>query len=114
SMAVALAWRAPPRPGPGTRGTSRPGAGRRVSLEGVDERLALALAEAGCAARGVDPGLLEQRRDLGGAVAGEALQQVGDLRLPDDLVGLGAVEHRGDGLLAAGDRVAELLAGGAG
>src|SRR4029453_18105081 len=82
------------------------------SLQGVQQRLALALAQARGAAGGVDPGGLEQLRDLGGAVAGEALEQVRDLGLADDLVRLRAAEDGGDGLLAPRDLVAELLARG--
>ena len=65
---------------------------------------------------------LHPRDDVADSVVGRggddlvalALEQVGDLRLADDRVGLRASEDRRDRLVAPGDGVAQLLAGGAG
>src|SRR5690242_12141144 len=107
----------------GTRTACHPPAGARIArapwrggrlLQRVEQGLPLAVAEACRPARGVDARLLQQGVDLRGPVAGQALQQVRDLGLADDLIGLRPAEHRRDRLLAGRDRVAQLLAGGAG
>ena len=69
----------------------------------VGQRLTLAIAEAtGATGRG-DPGLLKHRCGFGRAVAAQAFEQGDDFGSADNGVGLGPVQHRGDGLFPAGD-----------
>jgi hypothetical protein len=71
------------------------------------------VAQPGSAPGWDDSGLFQHSGDFDWAESGQTLEQVSHPCSADDEVGLGLIQHRGNGLIAGGNCLEQLFAGGA-